>query len=125
MLSPKTRGISTAQMVQYYAEATVAVVPSIYEGFGLPAGEAMACGVPVVSTDGGALPEVVGDAGVIVPAKNAEALAAGIAGLLEDKAHREALGRAGRERILEKFCWHVCAREMSDYYLQVLANADR
>ena len=68
-------GISTEQMVRYYAEATIAVVPSVYEGFGLPAGEAMACGVPVVSTDGGALPEVVGDAGVIVPAKSAEALA--------------------------------------------------
>ena len=62
-------GISTEQMVRYYAEAPIAVVPSVYEGFGLPAGEAMACGVPVVSTDGGALPEVVGDAGVIVPAK--------------------------------------------------------
>ena len=85
----------------------------------------LACGVPVVSTDGGALPEVVGDAGVIVPAKNAETLAAAISALLEDPARREELGRAGRERILEKFCWHVCAREMSEYYLQVLANADR
>ena len=47
-------GITTEQMVQYYAEASIAVVPSVYEGFGLPAGEAMACGVPVVSTDGGA-----------------------------------------------------------------------
>ena len=60
-------GITTEQMVRYYAEAAIAVVPSVYEGFGLPAGEAMACGVPVVSSDGGALPEVVGDAGVIVP----------------------------------------------------------
>ena len=70
-------GISTQQMVRYYAEAAIAVMPSVYEGFGLPAGEAMACGVPVVSTDGGALPEVVGDAGVIVPAKSVEALEAG------------------------------------------------
>ncbi|HEY9148894.1 MAG TPA: glycosyltransferase family 4 protein, partial [Gammaproteobacteria bacterium] len=53
-------GITTEQMVQYYGEAAIAVVPSVYEGFGLPAGEAMACGVPVVSSDGGALPEVVG-----------------------------------------------------------------
>jgi MMP alpha-(1->4)-mannosyltransferase len=116
--------ISTQQMVDYYAEATVAVVPSIYEGFGLPAGEAMACGVPVVSTDGGALPEVVGDAGVIVPTKNAAALADAIATLLLDSDRRAELREAGRQRILDKFCWQVCAREMTDYYLQVL-NADR
>lgn len=120
-------GISTEQMVQYYAQASIAVVPSVYEGFGLPAGEAMACGVPVVSTDGGALPEVVGDAGVIVPAKNIDAMADAIAGLLRDPARRTALGEAGRERILEKFCWQVCAREMGEYYREVLgtANADR
>nr|WP_241263397.1 glycosyltransferase family 4 protein [Parahaliea mediterranea] len=113
-------GISTARMVAYYAEATVAVVPSVYEGFGLPAGEAMACGVPVVSTDGGALPEVVGDAGVIVPARDVSALAEAIAGLLEDPARREALGAAGRERIVEQFSWEVCARQMSRYYREVL-----
>jgi glycosyltransferase involved in cell wall biosynthesis len=116
--------ISTAEMVRYYAEATIAVVPSIYEGFGLPAGEAMACGVPVVSSDGGALPEVVGNAGVVVQAGDADALAEGIAGLLEDPARREQLAEAGRQRILDNFCWRVCARRMSDFYLQVLADAN-
>ncbi len=114
-------GISTAQMVQYYAEAAIAVVPSVYEGFGLPAGEAMACGVPVVSTDGGALPEVVGDAGVIVPAKNVEALVEAIASLLQDPQGRALLGARGKQRIEKHFCWHVCARQMTDYYRQVLA----
>ncbi len=118
-------GISTGELVRHYAEATVAVVPSVYEGFGLPAGEAMACGVPVVSTDGGALPEVVGDAGIIVPVKRADALAEAIDGLLRDPRHREELGARGRQRILESFCWRVCAREMVDYYRQVLADADR
>ena len=113
-------GISTEQMVHYYAEATVAVVPSVYEGFGLPAGEAMACGVPVVSTEGGALPEVVGDAGVIVPVKNVDALVGAIDGLLQDPVRREALGECARRRILEQFSWQVCAREMGDYYQQVL-----
>jgi glycosyltransferase involved in cell wall biosynthesis len=118
-------GISTEQMVRYYAEAAIAVVPSVYEGFGLPAGEAMACGVPVVSTDGGALPEVVGDAGVVVPAKSDDALVTAIDALLADPARREELGRRGRERILEQFCWQVCARQMTDYYRQVLTHADR
>lgn len=115
-------GISTEQMVQYYAEAAIAVVPSVYEGFGLPAGEAMACGVPVVSTDGGALPEVVGDAGVIVPAKNVDALVGAIDALLRDPQRRAELGARGKQRIEKNFCWQVCARQMTAYYRQVLAN---
>jgi glycosyltransferase involved in cell wall biosynthesis len=115
-------GISTEQMVRYYAEAAIAVVPSVYEGFGLPAGEAMACGVPVVSTDGGALPEVVGDAGVIVPAKNVDALVQAIAALLRDPQRRDELGARGKRRIEENFCWQVCARQMTAYYRQVLAH---
>ena len=67
-------GIDTGELVHHYNKASVAVVPSLYEGFGLPAGEAMACGVPVISTDGGALPEVVGDAGIKVPKSDARAL---------------------------------------------------
>ncbi len=115
-------GISTEQMVRYYAQASIAVVPSVYEGFGLPAGEAMACGVPVVSTDGGALPEVVGDAGVIVPVKNVDAMVDAIDTLLQDPQARAELGARGQQRIDELFCWHVCARQMTEYYRQVLAH---
>ncbi len=117
-------GISTEDMVRYYAEATMAICPSVYEGFGLPAGEAMACGVPIVSSDGGALPEVVGDAGVLFPAKDVDALVAAIDGLLQDPARRDELGERAMRRIEEHFCWHVCARQMTDYYHQVLADAD-
>jgi glycosyltransferase involved in cell wall biosynthesis len=113
-------GISTRQMVEYYAEAAIAIVPSVYEGFGLPAGEAMACGVPVVSTDGGALPEVVGDAGVIVPVRDVDALVKAIDALLQDPGRREELGRRARKRIEENFCWQVCAQQMTAYYRQVL-----
>ncbi|HSO19874.1 MAG TPA: glycosyltransferase family 4 protein, partial [Desulfosarcina sp.] len=70
-----TGRISDAEFVRQYARAAMAVVASVYEGFGLPAGEAMACGVPVISTTGGALPEVVGDAGRLVPPRNHHALA--------------------------------------------------
>jgi glycosyltransferase involved in cell wall biosynthesis len=118
-------GISTEQLIEYYAEATLVVVPSVYEGFGLPAGEAMACEVPVVSTSGGALPEVVGDAGVQVPVRNVQALVTEISTLLDDPEKRELMGRQGRERIVEKFCWHVTASRMTHYYYQVLQHADR
>jgi glycosyltransferase involved in cell wall biosynthesis len=118
------KGISTEQMVRYYAEAAIAIVPSVYEGFGLPAGEAMACGVPVVSTDGGALPEVVGDAGVIVPVKNVDALVEAIDALLQDPTARAELGARGKQRIEENFCWQVCAKQMTEYYNEVLARED-
>jgi glycosyltransferase involved in cell wall biosynthesis len=118
-------GISTGELVRHYAEATIAVVPSLYEGFGLPAGEAMACAVPLVSTDGGALPEIVADAGVVVPAASTRALTEAIAGLLEDPLRRAELGEAGRARIVDTFSWSVCARQMIDYYRGVLGTADR
>lgn len=115
-------GITTEQMVDYYAEATMAVVPSIYEGFGLPAGEAMACEVPLISTTGGALPEVVGDAGVLVPVADADAIARAIKDLLDHPEKRDALGKAGRAHIIEKFCWHVAANIFTQYYHQVIDN---
>lgn len=117
-------GLTTAEINRYYAEASVAVVPSLYEGFGLPAGEAMSSGVAVVSTTGGALPEVVGDAGLLVAPGDEEALAGAIASLFEDADKREKLGWAGRRRILEKFSWDVAARQMTRYYYQVIQDVN-
>ena len=113
-------GISTEQLVEYYAEAQAVIVPSVYEGFGLPAGEAMACGAPVISTDGGALPEVVGDAGVTVPVKDSAAIAAAVKELFEDEDKRQQLANAGRKRIEELFCWQRAAQQMTGYYSQVI-----
>jgi len=112
--------ISTELLVQYYAQAEIVVVPSIYEGFGLPAGEAMSCGVPVISTNGGALPEVVGDAGITIGIRDAEAIAEQIAYLFENPKVREKLSAAGRKRILEAFSWQVAAREMVKLYRSIL-----
>ena len=114
-------GISTEAIVELYARATVAVVPSEYEGFGLPAAEAMACEVPLVSSDGGALPEVVGNAGIVVPAANVDALATAISTMLNDPATRSRLGKAGRARMLERFSWSHAATTLTDYYNEILA----
>jgi glycosyltransferase involved in cell wall biosynthesis len=114
-------GVSSKDMVNLYARASVAIVPSEYEGFGLPAAEAMACGVPVVSTNGGALPEVVGDAGVIVPKADPAAMATAVAQLLNDQAGADHLGAAGRRRVQQAFSWSDVAGELTRYYRGVIA----
>jgi glycosyltransferase involved in cell wall biosynthesis len=112
--------ISTEALVRLYGTAGVAVVPSLFEGFGLPAAEAMACGVPVVATTGGALPEVVGDAGRLVPPADGPALAAAIGDLFEDPAARERLGRHGRERVTSAFDWDVAATRTAAVYREAI-----
>jgi len=123
-----TGKIPTAELAKKYHEAEIAVVPSLYEGFGFPAAEAMACGLPVVSSDGGALPEVVGadgKAGFVVPRRNPQALAEAISKLLKDPALREHMGRAGRERIVQNFSWDVACEQMVRLYREAIARRSR
>lgn len=100
-------------------------MPSVYEGFGLPAGEAMACGTAVVSSNGGALPEVVGDACIQVPVRDSEAIATAVTRLFDDAELREQIARAGRTRMEEIFCWRKAALEMTDFYWKVIDRANR
>jgi glycosyltransferase involved in cell wall biosynthesis len=113
-------GLSREEVAEEYAKARVAVVPSLYEGFGLPAVEAMACGRPLVATTGGALPEVVGDAGELVHPADAEALAAGIGRILHDPGYAGELARRARERVVENFTWHCTARGTEAVYRGLL-----
>jgi glycosyltransferase involved in cell wall biosynthesis len=94
----------------------MAVVPSVYEGFGLPAGEAMACGVPVISTTGGALPEVVGDAGILVPPADKKALEHAIEDLLDNPQKARQLGEAGYKRVCRHLTWDAVARKTAAAY---------
>jgi len=104
----------------YYARSTLAVVSSIYEGFGFPAGEAMACATPVVSTTGGALPEVVGDAGVLVPPANVQALEQAILFLLDNPERRSELAGAGLERVHRHFTWKHAAEKIVQVYREAI-----
>ncbi len=115
-----TGRISDQQFVRHYAGATVAVVPSVYEGFGLPAGEAMACSVPVISTTGGALPEVLGDAGVLVPPADAAALARAIGEILDNPRRAQQLGQAGYRRVQQHFTWQKAAEKTVAAYREVI-----
>jgi glycosyltransferase involved in cell wall biosynthesis len=112
-------GVTDERIVELYAEAELAVVPSLYEGFSLPAIEAMACGVPLVATTGGALPEVVGDDGdtaLLVEPGDSDALAARIRSALDDPALRARVGAAGRQRVVDQWSWrHTAERTVAQY----------
>ena len=120
-----TGRIAHEQFVREYARATAAVVPSVYEGFGLPVGEAMACAVPVISTTGGALPEVVGDAGILVPPADHQALAGAILTLLENPQQAQKLGRAGYRRVQKHFTWPKAAERTVAAYREAIYEHGR
>ncbi|MFF0103607.1 glycosyltransferase family 4 protein [Streptomyces hirsutus] len=121
------KGISDAELVDLVRSAQVACVPSLYEGFSLPAAEAMATGTPLLATTGGAIPEVAGRDGetcLAVPPGDAEALAAGLNRLLGDPELRARLGAAGRERVLRHFTWARAAEGTVARYREAMARAD-
>jgi glycosyltransferase involved in cell wall biosynthesis len=116
-------GVTDERIVELYAEAELAVVPSLYEGFSLPAIEAMSTGICLVATDGGALPEVTGTHNETVlqcPAANAEALAAVIATGLDSAELRARIGEAGRQRVVSRWTWKHCAELTVEQYREVL-----
>lgn len=116
--------VPTEELVRLYRRAALVVVPSRYEGFGLPAVEAMACETPVVATSAGALPEVlgVGGGGLLVPPDEPEALAKAVACLLEQPETRRALGRRARPRVVEAYSWPRVAARTAAVYREVLAE---
>ncbi len=115
-----TGRIENEEFADYYAKSTIAVVPSLYEGFGIPAAEAMASGVPLISTSGGALPEVVGDAGIIVPPANTKALANAIVHLLNSPEERKKYAQAGLARVSSVFSWKKAAEEVTGVYREAI-----
>jgi glycosyltransferase involved in cell wall biosynthesis len=117
--------LSTKELVEQYNKAQVLVSPSLYEGFGLPAAEAMACGTAVVTTTAGALSEIVEDgiSGVLVPPGDVEALAGAIRTLIEDPARCRTMGAAGARRARERFSWERTAEETIALYEEVLGRS--
>ena len=116
-------GVTDERIVELYAEAELAVVPSLYEGFSLPAIEAMSTGICLVATDGGALPEVTGtnnDTVLQCPAADSAALAATIARGLDDAELRARVGEAGRQRVVSRWSWKHCAQLTVEQYREVL-----
>jgi glycosyltransferase involved in cell wall biosynthesis len=116
-------GLSDAALVDLLRSAQVAVVPSLYEGFSLPAAEAMAVGTPLVATTAGALPEVAGpdgEAALAVPPGDASALALAIERIIDDPALGARLGAAGVDRVSRLFTWRRTAERTVDWYRTIL-----
>jgi glycosyltransferase involved in cell wall biosynthesis len=118
-------GVPEHRIIELYSEAQLAVVPSLYEGFSLPAIEAMSCGTPVVATTGGAIPEVVGrdgDTALLVPPGDSEALAARIRDALDTPDLRATVGARGRKRVVDHWSWRHTAEKTVEQYRIRLAE---
>jgi glycosyltransferase involved in cell wall biosynthesis len=116
-------GVPEERIIELYSEAEVAVVPSLYEGFSLPAIEAMSCGVALVATTGGALPEVVGKDGetaLVVEPGDSDALAAKIREALDNPELRARVGTAGRQRVIDRWTWRHTAVGTVEQYRALL-----
>ncbi len=122
------RMLTVDELVREYSTARIALIPSFFEGFGFPASEAMACGLPVVANAAGALPEVVGasgDAGILVPPRNAPAMAEAIAKILDEPGRSEEMGRRARARIQKVFRWSDAAAQLVEIFEETRHAAHR
>jgi glycosyltransferase involved in cell wall biosynthesis len=118
--------LSDDGIAELLGSAEVAVVPSLYEGFSIPAVEAMACATPLIATSGGALPEVVGTdgtAGVLVKPGDPAELADALGALLDDDARRASIGAAGRKRVETLFTWRAVAETTVEIYRDAIAKS--
>ena len=116
-------GVSDQRIVELYSEAELACVPSLYEGFSLPAIEAMSCSTPLIATTGGALPEVCGthnETCLLVPPGDSDALAGMISTALANPSLRDRVGAAGRQRVIDHWSWRHTALKTVDQYHALL-----
>jgi glycosyltransferase involved in cell wall biosynthesis len=113
-------GLPDGEYARVLASAAVAVVPSLYEGFSLPAVEHMASGTPLVASRAGALPEVTGDAARLVPPGDPEELSAALRALLDDDDARAELAARGLARVTERFAWPAVAAATEALYRTVI-----
>jgi glycosyltransferase involved in cell wall biosynthesis len=118
-------GISDTELAEFIATAEIAVVPSLYEGFSLPAVEHMASGTPLIASRTGALPEVTGDAALLVRPGDPEELAATLRTLHDSPAERERLSALALRRVQERFAWPAVARATVGHYMRAIEAARR
>jgi glycosyltransferase involved in cell wall biosynthesis len=110
--------VSNDELPQWYREADLFVLPSVYETFGIPLIEAMACGTAVLATRTGGVPEIVQDevSGLLVEPGDVEQLAKGIGRLMQDDVLRQQMGQRGRKRAMERFSWNTTVQPLIQEY---------
>ena len=113
-------GISEKEIVKTYHDSDIAVIPSLYEGFGFGAGEAMACGVPLISTDSGGLKQVIGDAALKIKPGSVNEIEEGILKLFNEEKIRQELAKKGRERMEEFFDWKIAASAYIEVFKKII-----
>lgn len=113
-------GISEEEIVKTYHDSDIAVIPSLYEGFGFGAGEAMACGVPLISTDSGGLKQVIGDAALKIKPGSVNEIEDGILKLFTEEKIRQELAEKGRERMEELFDWKIAASAYIEVFKKII-----
>lgn len=113
-------GLSQSEVVSLYSSSHICVIPSLYEGFGFGAGEAMACGLPLISTQSGGLKEVIGQEAVIIEAASSEAIIKAVKDLFSNKEKQLALSRAGRKRMEKEFNWMKAAEAYEEIYSKTI-----
>ena len=112
--------LSQSELVSLYSSAQISVIPSLYEGFGFGAGEAMACGLPLISTQSGGLKEVIGKDAVIIEAGSSKAIAEAIKNLFLDKERQLSLSKLGRQRMENEFNWMKTAKGYEEIYAKAI-----
>ena len=113
-------GITEEEIVNLYHSSEIAVIPSLYEGFGFGAGEAMACGIPLISTHSGGLEEVVGDSAEKILPASAEEIESAVIKLFSSPDRKTELSKMGRERMEKMFDWHIAAKSYENAFKEVI-----
>jgi len=115
-------GVSEEEIVEIYHRSDLAVIPSLYEGFGFGAGEAMACGIPLISTDSGGLKQVIGDAALKIKPGSVEEIEEGILKLFNEDELRTQLAIKGRKRMEEMFDWNIAAKNYAGFFEEIIQS---
>ena len=113
-------GLSQSKVVSLYSSSHICVIPSLYEGFGFGAGEAMACELPLISTQSGGLREVIGQEAVVIESESSKAIVKAVKDLFSNKEKQLALSRAGRKRMENEFNWIKAAKTYEEIYSKTI-----